>query len=144
MTRRRARKVWKGTLGSTQVAWSCVEDGVLFGKARSQTTGVCKRTLVMFWCFENGTGKCGRCWCLLRCRRLSVWFSKATGTGLSAQVMKGQTCNRESKSRWWKVGSAWWWVDLPGGQMILAHSKPWDLQLCYRRRIFIPGMIMTE
>lgn len=25
----------------------------------------------------------------------------------------------------WGV-ARWWVVDLPGGQMILAHSKPWD------------------
>ena len=40
MARRRAygcdrNQVWKRALGSSQIAWSCVEDGIFFGKPRS-------------------------------------------------------------------------------------------------------------
>lgn len=73
----RWEEVGERALGATEVARSRVEDGIIFGKARSQATQVRKGALVRLRGLEDRAGERGRCRGLLGSGRLSVWFSIA-------------------------------------------------------------------
>lgn len=72
-------KVGEGALRASQISGCGVEDGVLFGKARSPAARVGKGALPIPWGLEDGAGEDagdGRLF-LFRGRRLSAWNSKA-------------------------------------------------------------------